>query len=487
MAHTASVIARMTAAELVGHYADGSLSPVEVLAGVSAVIDEREPVLNALWHRTPESALEQAQASERRWREGSQRGPIDGVPVTLKENVARRGVPMPSGHDGLDPVVPERNSPIADRVDESGGVVVGSTVMPDWGMLSSGVSSRHGITRSPWNPLWTTGGSSSGAGAACAAGYAPLNVGTDIGGSIRLPGTWLGLATLKPSAGRVPLDAPYLGRAAGPMARSVDDAASFLSVLARPDARDWTALPPEELPLSDLSGDVAGLRVGLHLDAGCGSPVEPEVAEAVAAVADLFADAGASVEEVPPFMTEEMLADLDLFWRVRSWNDFVALPVEGQSRVLPFIQRWVQGGKDATGSRVLACYQHILDLQRATVAATGTFDVVLSPVAPGVAFPAHWPMPFGDEDLGMAHIGFTVPYNMSGQPAGTVNCGFTPEGKPVGVQLAGRRFDDVGVLRAMRWYELARPSAAVPDWPIAAAADGSGSASAAEGGAGGNG
>ncbi len=474
MVHTISALARMTATELVGHYAAGSLSPVEVLAEVSAVIDQREPVLNALWRRTTDSALRHAQASERRWRDAAPWGPIDGVPVTLKENVAREGVPMPSGHDGMDPVLPERNSPIADRVAESGGVVVGSTVMPDWGMLSSGVSSRHGITRSPWNPAWTTGGSSSGAGAACAAGYAPLNVGTDIGGSIRLPGTWLGLATLKPSAGRVPLDTPFLGRAAGPMTRSVDDAALLLGVLARPDLRDWTALPPEALPLSDLAGEVTGLHVGLHLDAGCGMGAQPDVAEAVRSVADLFAQAGAVVEEVPAFMTEEMLADLDLFWRVRSWNDFVALPPGGQSRVLPFIQRWVQGGRDVTGSRVLSCYQHILDLQRATVAATQPYDIVLSPVAPVVAFPAHWPMPFGDEDLGMAHIGFTVPYNMSGQPAGTVNCGFTDEGKPVGVQVSGRRFDDVGVLRAMRWYEQARPPAAAPDWPISGSAPSSG-------------
>jgi len=459
-------IARRTATELLAGYADRSLSPVDVLTAVSQVVDEREPVLNALWVRSTDTALEEARASERRWSRGEPLGPIDGVPVTLKENIARAGVPMPAGHNGSEPLLPERNSPIADRVAESGGVVIGSTVMPDWGMLSSGVSSRHGITRSPWDPSWTTGGSSAGAGAACAAGYAPLNVGTDIGGSIRLPGTWLGLTTLKPSAGRVPLDGPYLGRAAGPMTRSADDATLFLSVLARPDVRDWTGLPPAELPSADLVLDVSGLRVGLHIDAGCGLPVAPGVVDAVTAVAEVFAAAGAVVEDVAPFVTPEMLVDLDLFWRVRSFNDFSALTPEGQSRVLPFIQRWVQGGAQASGSRILQCYQRIMDLQRVTVAATQPFDVVLSPVAPGVAFPAEWPMPFGDEDRGMAHIGFTVPYNMSGQPAATTNCGFTPDGKPIGVQVSGRRFDDVGVLRALRWYEAARPASAVPDWPI---------------------
>ena len=461
-----TAIARMTATDLLVHYADQSLSPVEVLQAVSAVIDEREPVLNAFWVRSGDSALQEARASEQRWARGEPLGPIDGVPVTLKENIARAGVPQSSGHAGAEPTVPEHNSPIADRVAESGGVVVGSTVMPDWGMLSSGVSSRHGITRSPWDPSWTTGGSSSGAGAACAAGYAPLNVGTDIGGSVRLPGTWLGLTTLKPSSGRVPLDVPYLGRAAGPMTRSAEDAALLLSVLARPDVRDWTSLPPEELPLRDLRLEPKGLRVGLHLDAGCGTPVAPEVAEAVGAVALVFAGAGAVVEEVAPFMTPGMLADLDLFWRVRSWNDYSALPPEGRARILPYIRRWVQGGSEVSGSRILECYQQIMGLQQASVAATEAFDVVLSPVAPGVAFNAEWPMPFGDEDRGMAHIGFTAPYNMSGQPAATINCGFTVEGKPIGVQVAGRRFDDVGVLRAVRWYESARPASAVPDWPI---------------------
>ena len=475
MSSDATELASLSGTELRTRYADRSLSPVEVLAAVSRVADEREPELNAYWVRSPETALAEARASERRWAQGEPLGPIDGIPVTLKENIARAGVPMSAGHAGAEPVVPQHNSPIADRISESGGVVVGSTVMPDWGMLSSGVSSRHGITRSPWDPRWTTGGSSSGAGAAAAAGYAPLHVGTDIGGSIRLPGTWLGLATLKPSAGRVPLDAPYLGRVAGPLARTVDDVALLLSVIARPDPRDWTALPPPTLDFSfdrtsDSRPDRPPLRVGVLFDPGCGMPVNPEVPSAARHVAEAFASAGAVVEPMSPFMTPALLADLDLFWRVRSWNDFSALTPEGRSRVLPFIRRWVRGGADVTGARVMQAYQQIMEIQRLTVAATEVHDIVISPVAPDVAFPAEWPMPFGDEDRGMAHIGFTAPYNLSGQPAATVNCGFTADGKPIGVQIGGRRFDDVGVLRAARWYESVRPSAAVPRWPIGTSA-----------------
>ncbi len=459
-------LARMTADELIEAYAAGSLSPVEVHAAVQEVIDEREPLLNAFWVRDPGASLEHAKASETRWRTGQSLGPVDGVPVTLKENIARAGVPMPSGTAGVEPVVPDRDAPITERVLESGGVILGSTVMPDWGMLSSGVSSLHGITRSPWNPAWTTGGSSAGAGAAAAAGYGPLHVGSDIGGSIRLPGTWLGLATLKPSYGRVPLHAPYLGRCAGPLARSVSDLARLMSVLAQPDTRDWTSLPPATLDWGGLAVDPSGLRVGLLLDAGCGMPVEQDVADAVRRAARTFQDAGAVVEQMPPFMTEDLLTDLDRFLRVRSWNDYHALPVGRRTRVLPFIAQWCHGGADTSGTEVLRCYQSIMRLSAAAVSATQPYDVVLSPVAPVPAFPAEWPMPFGFADEGMAHIGFTAPFNFSGQPAATVNCGFTADGRPLGVQVAGRRFDDLSVLRAARWYEQHRPTDAVPDWPI---------------------
>ncbi len=206
---------------------------------------------------------------------------------------------MPSGNAGVTPVRPARSSPVVERVEEAGGLIIGSTVMPDWGMLSSGVSSLHGITRSPWDHRLTTGGSSAGAGAAAAAGYGPLHVGTDIGGSIRLPGTWLGLTTLKPSAGRVPLDTPYLGRVAGPMTRTrgrrrpaaVGDQPPRLRATGppcRPSASTstWTLHHTDPPTLS-------ATRVGLLLDAGCGTPLDPEVRAVVEAAAGVFASAGA--------------------------------------------------------------------------------------------------------------------------------------------------------------------------------------------------
>ncbi len=330
-------------------------------------------------------------------------------------------------------------------------------------MLSSGVSSRHGITRNALNPALTTGGSSAGAGAAAAAGYGPMHVGTDIGGSIRLPGTWSGLATLKPSAGLVPLHAPYLGRAAGPLTRTVADAAALMSIIAQPDTRDYSTRPYPAMEWFSGPISPAGLRVGLQLDAGSGAEVDPEIAAAVQRAAELFSAAGASVREVPPFMTADQLAGIDAFWRTRSWADYSALDEQQRENVLPYIARWCTGGKDYDGVATMEHYHRFAQVQAATIAATRGFDLVLSPVAPMAAFPAEMPMPVDDPDLPMAHISFTMPYNMSGQPAATVNCGFTADGRTIGLQVVGQIGADDKVLAAAAWFETVRGDM-VPDW-----------------------
>jgi len=455
---------QLSARELGAAYAARELSPVEVARSVISRVEEREPVLNAMYKFAPQDVLRQAEQSEQRWASGAPRGALDGVPVTVKENIARKGIPMPSGTALSNPKVPTQNAPITDRILEAGAVIVGSTTMPDWGMLSSGVSSLHGITRSAWNPEWTTGGSSAGAGAAAAAGYGPLHVGTDIGGSIRLPGGWQALATLKPSAGLIPLDVPYIGRAAGPMGRSVTDIALFMSILAQPDLRDYTTRPYPAMDWTADPIDVRGLKVAVHLDANAGAAVEPEIAAAVSAVADLFAAAGADVEVLNPFIDQQMLDRLDGFWRTRSLADYRELPAAEQSKVLDYIVAWCTDGGKFDGADTIRNFGAIDQMQKATIAATSEFDIVISPVSPMAAFPAEQPMPHPDPHATMSHIGFTVPYNMSGQPAATVNCGFTSDGKPIGVQLSGRVGADDQVLKAASWYESQRPATAVPNW-----------------------
>lgn len=436
-------------------YARGELSPVEVTDAVLDRIELCEPLLAATWALDAAEARAMARASEARWRRGEARGPLDGVPVTLKENIATRGVAQPLGCAATLLTPAAEDAPPAARLREAGAVFVARTTMPDWGMLSSGLSSFHKLARNPWDPSKNPGGSSAGAAAAAAAGYGPIHLGTDIGGSIRLPAGWCGVVGFKPSLGRIPIRPPYAGRVAGPLTRSVADTALAMSVLSRPDWRDATSLPAQAIDWSALVGRVKGLRLGLLLDAGWGDPVEPEVRAAVAAAAQIFAAAGAEVQSLGPISSREMVSGLDRFWRMRSWLDYVALPPERQHKVLPYIREWIAAGEHLSAEQVFRGYSQIAALRDAAVAACQPFDYVLSPVSPGVAFAAEWASPLNDPQRPFEHIAFTLPYNMSEQPAISVNAGWSASGLPIGLQIAGRRHDDLGVLQlASAWEQL---------------------------------
>jgi Asp-tRNA(Asn)/Glu-tRNA(Gln) amidotransferase A subunit family amidase len=338
--------------------------------------------------------------------------------------------------------------------------------MPDYGMLSSGLSSFHALTRNPWDLALNPGGSSAGAAAAAAAGYGPLHLGTDIGGSIRLPAAWCGVVGLKPSAGRVPIKPPYLGRVAGPMTRTVADAAALMSVLSLPDDRDATRLPYQALDWLDLgdAGAVRGLRIGLMLDAGWGLPVDADISAAAQDAARRFEDAGAHVQPLPAFSTREMADGINLFWRTRSWLDIQALPPERRARVLPFIRDWVAAAEGISAAQLFHGYSQFAALRDAAVAACHAFDFVISPVAPVSAFAAEWAMPTNDPQRAMEHIAFTLPFNMSEQPALSVPCAHTAAGLPIGLQIIGHRHDDLAVLRMARaWESLRRP---LLPWPV---------------------
>jgi len=452
------------AAELAAAFASRELSPVEVARAVLAQIERRESELCALYAYDPDAALAQARASEARWRRGEPRSPIDGVPGTLKENIATRGCPMPLGTAASELVPATEDAPPAARWKEAGLVLLAKTTMPDWGMLSSGLSSFHGLARNPWDTRMNPGGSSAGAAAAAAAGYGPLHVGTDIGGSIRLPAGWCGLFGLKPSLGRIPIQPPYAGRVAGPMTRSVADAAWLMTVLARPDWRDTMSLPAQDIAWLQLDREVRGLKLGLQLDAGWGLAVDPETRAAVEAAARAFEAAGAIVEPVAAFSTRAMADGMDRFWRMRSWLDLQTLPSERRARVLPYIRQWVEGAASLRAAEVFTGYSQMAALREAAIAACQTYDFVLSPVSPVASFPAEWAGPTNDPARPFEHIAFTLPFNMSEQPAASIGCGFTRSGLPIGLQIAGHRFDDLGVLQLARaWERLRGPQ---PAWPM---------------------
>jgi len=455
---------RMSALEMLRAFRMRELSPVEAMASVIERVDAYEPHIHATFLYAPERALDAARASEARWAKGEPIGPLDGVPVTVKDNIATKGEPKPVGTAAEEMTPQKEDAPPAQRLREAGAIIFTKTTMPDYGMLTSGLSSFHPLTRNPWNLDRNPGGSSAGAGAAAAALYGPLHLGTDIGGSVRLPAGFCGIFALKPSGGRVPIDPPYVGRVAGPMTRDVDDAALMMATLSLPDARDYASLKYEKLDWIVEPASLRGLRVGLLLEAGCGAPPTPEVKAAVERAAKDFEAAGAHVEPLKPFLTQDMLDGLDRFWRARALSDISALPPERRERVLPFIREWAESAQGLSGVEVFRGFDQIPEMRKAAVAATAPFDCVLSPTAPMTAFPAEWPSPSRDPLHPFPHIGFTVAFNMSEQPAASVNCGYDSEGLPIGLQIIGRRFDDLGVLAIARAFEAIRAYEERP-WP----------------------
>jgi aspartyl-tRNA(Asn)/glutamyl-tRNA(Gln) amidotransferase subunit A len=453
----------LTAVELLGAYRAKKLSPSEVFADIEAHIARWEPHIKALYGYDPVAARGEAQASTERWAKAAPIGTLDGVPVTVKENIASKGVPMPLGTAAM-PLKPyEQDSPAPARLREAGAIIYSKTTMPDYGMTSSGVSSFHPLTRNPWDLGKNPGGSSSGAGAAGAAGYGPLHAGTDIGGSVRLPAGWCGLVGLKPSLGRIPIDPPYVARCAGPMTRTVDDAALMMSVLSRPDYRDGMSLPAQDIDWMNLAGDLKGKRIGLLLEAGAGMPVEGEVKAAVEAVAKWAAGAGALVEPVSPIMSRAILDGLDAFFRARSFADIEPLPEAQRAKIHPYTRQWAESGAKLSGLDVIRGFNQSMVLRSAAAALFGRIEYLISPTAPIPAFAAERASPADDPAHPFEHIGFTVPWNFTEQPAVSINAAFTKTGLPIGVQIIGRRFDDHGVLKMAKAWESARGP--ITNWP----------------------
>jgi aspartyl-tRNA(Asn)/glutamyl-tRNA(Gln) amidotransferase subunit A len=455
----------LTALEMSNAYHAKELSPLEVTRAVLARIEACEPNLNAMYIVHGEGALVQASAAETRWRKGRPLSQLDGVPITIKDLIATKGDPVPVGTAAADFTPAAVDQPPAARVREAGCIILGKTTMPDFGMLASGVSSLHGTTRNPWNTQRNTSGSSSGAGAAIAAGYGPLALGTDIGGSVRLPAAYNGIFALKPSLGRVPIYPPYLGRVTGPMTRNVTDATLLMEVLTRPDPRDFMALPYQarDWPGS-LVGEVRGKKLGLLLEIGAGLTPQAAVRRAIEKAAKAFEDAGARVEPVASFVTDEMLDGLDLFFQSRLLAEIERLSLDRQSKVLPFILTWCRRAEGRSAVDAMRALSQIMLMREKAVGAIQGFDFLISPTSPITAYAVDEPTPGGDPDHPFDHIVFTAPFNMSEQPAASICAGYDEEGLPIGLQIVGHRFDDAGVMMMAHSYEALRfPMRAWPD------------------------
>jgi aspartyl-tRNA(Asn)/glutamyl-tRNA(Gln) amidotransferase subunit A len=444
----------LSAVELSQAFRTKELSPSEVTRAVLARIEAWEPMLNAMYIIDAEGALVQAVASEARWRESRPLSPLDGVPLTIKDLIATKGDPTPVGTAAAEFTPAIVDQPPAARVREAGCVILGKTTMPDFGMLASGVSSLHGTTRNPWNTQRNTSGSSSGAGAAIAAGYGPLALGTDIGGSVRLPAAYNGIFALKPSLGRIPIYPPYLGRVTGPMSRAVTDAALLMNILTRPDPRDYMALPYDARDWTQaVVGGVQGKKLGLLIEIGAGITPQPAVRRAIEIAAKTLEDAGAVVEPVAPFVTEEMLDGLDLFFQSRLLAEVERLPSERQVKILPFVLAWCRRALGRSATEAIRALGQIMLMREKAVAAIQGYDFLVSPTSPITAYAADEPAPGSDPAHPFDHIVFTAPFNMSEQPAASICAGYDDDGLPIGLQIVGHRFDDGGVMMLAHSYE----------------------------------
>lgn len=464
-------LTQCTATELLDLYRRGAASPVEATSAVLERIERVDPVLNAFCLVDADAALDAARASEARWQRGEPVGPLDGVPTSIKDLILTKGWPTLRGSYTIDPDQPwDVDAPATARLREAGAVLLGKTTTPEFGCKGETNSPLTGITRNPWDPSRTPGGSSGGTAAAVAAGLGPLSVGTDGAGSVRIPAAFCGNVGLKPSFGRVPAYplSPF-GTVShlGPHAMSVADAALMLSVLQRPDPRDWTSLPPTDIdPSEGLDDGIAGWRVAYSATLGYVDDVDPEVATAVDAAAEVLAQLGAHVERVDPGFDSPLDITTGL-WFLGAWTVWNNLTPQQQERTDPDFAAEAALGAELSALDVQRLVQRRGDLGSHLRRFMTEWDLIVTPSVAVPAFEAReaGSVPFSAESM-LGWTPFSYPFNLSQQPAITVPCGLTRAGLPIGVQLVGPMFADHLVLRAARAYEAAagpfpRPSIAV--------------------------
>jgi aspartyl-tRNA(Asn)/glutamyl-tRNA(Gln) amidotransferase subunit A len=429
-----------------------------VSKAVLARIEKLNPKLNAFC-LVSDKALDDAKASEARWMAGQPKGLLDGVPVSIKDLLLTKGWPTLRGSKTVDPKGPwNDDAPAVARLREHGAVLLGKTTTPEFGWKGVTDSPLTGITRNPWNPAKTPGGSSGGAVAAVAAGMGPLAVGTDGGGSIRIPCSFTGLFGIKPSFGRVPAwPASPFGTVAhvGPITHSVADAALMLNVLAQPDARDWHALPYEARDWrTGLEQGVRGLRIAFSPDLGY-AKVDVDVATLVRNAIKVFSDLGAKVEEKNPgFENPDPI--FRTHWFSGAAYLLKGIPKEKQNLIDPGLREVAALGEKITAHELLdaqmkrgALGAHMNQFHR-------DYDLLITPTLSVPAFDVGKEFPEGVKRW-IDWTPFSFPFNLTQQPAASIPCGLTPAGLPVGLHIVGPRYADALVLRAARAFETARP------------------------------
>jgi len=459
----------LSVVELLSRYRRRKLSPVETVRTVLDRIDRYDGVVNAWCCVDAEGALARARESEARWMAGAPRGLLDGVPVGIKDNLLVAGMPARFGSKLTSDAPSKDDAPAVARLREQGAIVIGKTTMPEFGWKAVTDSPLTGVTRNPWDTRMTPGGSSGGAAAAVVLGMGNIHLGTDGGGSIRIPAAFSGCYGLKPTRARVPAwPTSPLGTLAhvGTLTRSVADAALALTIMAAPDARDvyaWTSPAPDVRV--GLEDGIGGIKVAYSPRLKYAKRLDPEIETAVAAAVRVFADLGAHVEEADPELEGDPIAVWDTLW----WSSFATLLASYGERV----QAEAEPGLVAAAARGLATPvgDYIrAQLKRADVHGVFArfferYDLLLTPSMPRAAFEVGHVVPPSREwgEAWTQWCPFTYPFNLTQQPAASIPCGLTREGLPIGLQIVGAIGADALVLRASRAFEQARPFGALKE------------------------
>ncbi|HET9015163.1 MAG TPA: amidase [Thermomicrobiaceae bacterium] len=455
-------ICYLPATELARLYRRRALSPVEAARATLARIERLNPSINAYITVTSDRALAQAHAAERAFASGADAPPLTGIPLSLKDLTVTRGIRTTRGSLLWQDWVPDEDAPIVERLYAAGGVLLGKTNTPEMGWKGDSGNLVVGPTHNPWRAGRTSGGSSGGAAAAVAAGMGPLAQGTDGAGSVRIPASFCGVFGLKPSFGLVPYYPPSSVESlahVGPITRTVEDAALFLNVMAGFDRRDRLSLNDTGSDFTyDLHAGISGLRVAWSPDLGY-APLDPEVRDITARAARVFTDLGCDVDEVTPGWSDPYPA-LDLIWATSQAAAHAQDFEQVRDRLDPGRAAVIEAGRTVSGLDLAVASQERIAFADRVRGFMDGYDLLLTPTLPVTAFAA------GDDhpgDIGgspTSYLGwtkFTYPFNLSGQPAATVPCGFASDGLPVGLQIVGRLRDDALVLRAAASFERARP------------------------------
>ncbi|WP_439514794.1 amidase [Oceanibaculum nanhaiense] len=454
-------ICYLPATELLKHYRRKSLSPVEVTKAVLARIEAVDPHVNAFCLVDAEAALTAARASEARWMQREPRGMVDGIPATVKDLILSEGWPTLRGSKTVarNQNWPE-DAPAVARLREEGAVLVGKTTTPEYGWKGVTDSPLTGITRNPWDTSKTPGGSSGGAAAAAALGMGCLHIGTDGGGSIRMPSGFTGIFGLKAHFGRVPaFPASPMGTLShvGPMTRTVGDTALMMNAIAMPDARDWFSLPYDGRDYRiGLEDGVEGLRIAYSPALGY-AKVDPEIAEAVNRAVQVFVDMGAEVDEVDPGF-EDPAWVFRTHWYFGAANLYRKLTPEQRKLMDPGFVEVAEEGLTYTSEQIAKAAEARSSLGLTMNLFHESYDLLLTPTLPQPAFDAGIEFPAGK---GFSRwpdwAPFSHPFNLTQQPAASAPCGFTKAGLPIGLQIVGPAHADALVLQAARAYESAHP------------------------------